>query len=170
MPRGKITLLEVWRRNRAARLKKSKDLKLWPHQLAQLRDPEVVASLAQQNAKMARLLPHTDTDAFRRFTPETLVEIERRMAEEAAEQEHRKALNIEIPEEDLPKPSKDLEAGKALPFIYGDPPPELLNIPLEELDPFYKAKKVSPVTSSYTTFLQTMFRKVDNYQPGNISF
>uniref|UniRef100_A0AAR2JA96 Sodium channel protein n=1 Tax=Pygocentrus nattereri TaxID=42514 RepID=A0AAR2JA96_PYGNA len=100
---------------------------------------------------MARLLPHTDTDAFRRFTPETLVEIERRMAEEAAEQEHRKALNIEIPEEDLPKPSKDLEAGKALPFIYGDPPPELLNIPLEELDPFYKAKKTFIVISKGNT-------------------
>ncbi|XP_036420007.1 sodium channel protein type 4 subunit alpha B isoform X3 [Colossoma macropomum] len=151
MPRGKITLLEVWRRNRAARLKKSKDLKLWPHQLAQLRDPEVVASLAQQNAKMARLLPHTDTDAFRRFTPESLVEIERRMAEEAAEQERRKALNIEIPEEDLPKPSIDLEAGKALPFIYGDPPPELLNIPLEELDPYYKAKKTFIVISKGNT-------------------
>ncbi len=51
--------------------------------------------------------------------------------------------NVEVPEEDLPKPSSDLEAGKALPFIYGDPPPNLLNVPLEELDPFYKAKKVS---------------------------
>ncbi|XP_066531401.1 sodium channel protein type 4 subunit alpha B [Hoplias malabaricus] len=146
MRERKISLLEVWRRNRAARLKKSKDLKLWPHQLTQLRDPEVVASLAQQNAKMASLLP-TGPEVFHRFTPESLVEIERRMAEEAAENERRKALNIETPEENLPKPSNDLEAGKVLPFIYGDPPPQLLNTPLEDLDPYYKAQKTYIVIS-----------------------
>ncbi len=105
----------------------------------------MVAALLQQNVKMARLLPHTGTDVFRPFTLESLAEIERRMAEEAAEQEQEqeqmKTQNVEVPEEDLPKPSSDLEAGKALPFIYGDPPPNLLNVPLEELDPFYKAKK-----------------------------
>lgn len=120
-------------------------LVLSPPCRTQLRDPEVVASLAQQNAKMAPLLLLPDTDVFRRFTPQSLVEIERRMEEEAAEQQRKKALNVEIPEEDLPKPSNDLEAGKVLPFIYGDPPPELLNVPLEELDPYYKAQKVSPV-------------------------
>ncbi|KTF90256.1 hypothetical protein cypCar_00019808 [Cyprinus carpio] len=92
---------------------------------------------------MASLLPPTGADVFHPFTLESLAEIERRMAEEAAEQEQMKAPNIEVPEEDLPKPSSDLEAGKVLPFIYGDPPPNLLNVPLEELDPFYKAKKVS---------------------------
>ncbi|XP_049895728.1 sodium channel protein type 4 subunit alpha B-like, partial [Epinephelus moara] len=46
-----------------------------------------------------------------------------------------------IAHEDLPKPASDLEAGKPLPFIYGDPPPELLNTPLEELDPFYQSQK-----------------------------
>lgn len=106
-----------------------------------MKDPEVVASLTQQNAKMASLLP--GAHVFRPFTRESLGEIERRMAEEAAEQERMKAENIEVDEEDLPKPSRDLEAGKALPFIYGDPPSKLLNVPLEELDPFYKAKKVS---------------------------
>ncbi|KFP04767.1 Sodium channel protein type 4 subunit alpha, partial [Calypte anna] len=40
------------------------------------------------------------------------------------------------------KPSTDLEAGKNLPLIYGDPPPELVGTPLEDLDPFYKDKKV----------------------------
>lgn len=48
----------------------------------------------------------------------------------------------QIAEEDLPKPASDLEAGKPLPLIYGDPPPEFLNTPLEELDPFYQSKKV----------------------------
>ncbi|KFP29530.1 Sodium channel protein type 4 subunit alpha, partial [Colius striatus] len=37
------------------------------------------------------------------------------------------------------KPSSDLEAGKNLPLIYGDPPPGL---GLEDLDPFYKDKMV----------------------------
>ncbi|KFV63245.1 Sodium channel protein type 4 subunit alpha, partial [Dryobates pubescens] len=39
------------------------------------------------------------------------------------------------------KPSRDLEAGKNLPLIYGDPPLELIGTPLEDLDPFYKDKK-----------------------------
>lgn len=103
----------------------------------------MVAALLQQNVKMACLLPPTGIDVFRPFTLESLAEIERRMAEEATEQEQMKAQNIEVAEEDLPKPSSDLEAGKSLPFIYGDPPPELLNVPIEELDPFYKAQKVS---------------------------
>nr|AAK55437.2 Nav1.4b [Sternopygus macrurus] len=151
MPKQKITLLEVWQRNRTAHVKKSEKLKLWPHQVERLRDPEVVTSLVKQNAKMVRLLPTAGPDVFRRFTPDTLVEIERRMAEEAAELQHRKSLNIEIPEDELPKPSKDLEAGKPLPFIYGDPPPEFLNIPLEELDPYYKAKKTFIVISKGKT-------------------
>jgi hypothetical protein len=56
----------------------------------------VVAFLAQQNAKMVALLPPTGTEVFRRFTLESLAEIERRMAEEAEEQERKKALNIEV--------------------------------------------------------------------------
>ncbi|KAK2916092.1 hypothetical protein Q8A67_000466 [Cirrhinus molitorella] len=143
MPKRTMNLLEVWSRNRAAHPNRAKNLKLWPHQVAQLRDPKVVAALLQQNVKMASLLPPTGTGVFRPFTLESLAEIERRMAEEAAEQEQMKAQNVEVDEEDLPKPSSDLEAGKVLPFIYGDPPPNLLNVPLEELDPFYKAQKVS---------------------------
>uniref|UniRef100_A0A8C1DMA5 Sodium channel protein n=2 Tax=Cyprinus carpio TaxID=7962 RepID=A0A8C1DMA5_CYPCA len=104
-----------------------------------------------QNVKMASLLPPTGADVFHPFTLESLAEIERRMAEEAAEQEQMKAPNIEVPEEDLPKPSSDLEAGKVLPFIYGDPPPNLLNVPLEELDPFYKAKKTFIVVTKGNT-------------------
>uniref|UniRef100_A0A8C1ZA96 Sodium channel protein n=1 Tax=Cyprinus carpio TaxID=7962 RepID=A0A8C1ZA96_CYPCA len=100
---------------------------------------------------MASLLPPTGADVFHPFTLESLAEIERRMAEEAAEQEQMKAPNIEVPEEDLPKPSSDLEAGKVLPFIYGDPPPNLLNVPLEELDPFYKAKKTFIVVTKGNT-------------------
>ncbi|XP_058624225.1 sodium channel protein type 4 subunit alpha B [Onychostoma macrolepis] len=150
MPKRKINLMEVWRRNRAAHPNRAKNLKLWPHQLAQLRDPEVVAALLQQNVKMASTPSHRHR-CVPPFTLESLAEIERRMAEEAAEQEQMKAQNVEVPEEDLPKPSSDLEAGKALPFIYGDPPPNLLNVPLEELDPFYKAKKTFIVITKGNT-------------------
>ncbi|KAG9343827.1 hypothetical protein JZ751_013208 [Albula glossodonta] len=108
---------------------------------ALLRDPGMVESLTSQNVKMASLLPPTGSDVFRRFTPESLAEIEKWAVEEEAERER---TNNTEEAKDLPKPSSDLEAGKVLPFIYGDPPPEMLNMPLEDLDPFYKAKKVSP--------------------------
>uniref|UniRef100_A0A3P9A0X8 Sodium channel protein n=1 Tax=Esox lucius TaxID=8010 RepID=A0A3P9A0X8_ESOLU len=94
------------------------------------------------------------TQVFHRFTPESLAEIERRMAEEAKEQDRKLDLNIEVAEEDLPKPSADLEAGKALPFIYGDPPAELLNTPLEELDPFYKSRKTFIVITKGNTIFR----------------
>ncbi|XP_071395262.1 sodium channel protein type 4 subunit alpha B [Centroberyx affinis] len=90
---------------------------------------------------MAPLLPPVGTDVFRRFTPASLEEIQRRHEVEEKERERRKEKNIELAEEDLPRPASDLEAGKPLPFIYGDPPPELLNTPLEELDPYYQSHK-----------------------------
>lgn len=48
----------------------------------------------------------------------------------------------QIAEEDLPTAASDLEAGKPVPFIYGDPPSEFINTPLEDLDPFYQSQKV----------------------------
>uniref|UniRef100_A0A8C7M5T3 Sodium channel protein n=1 Tax=Oncorhynchus kisutch TaxID=8019 RepID=A0A8C7M5T3_ONCKI len=86
---------------------------------------------------MVALLPPTGTDVFRHFTLESLVEIDRRMAEE-----------------DLPKPAVDLETGKILPFIYGDPPCELFNTPLEELDPFYKSHKTFIVITKRNTIFR----------------
>lgn len=128
----------------------------------------MVAALLQQNVKMARLLPHTGIDVFRPFTLESLAEIERRMAEAAAEQEQMKAQNIEVAEEDLPKPSSDLEAGKSLPFIYGDPPPKLLNVPVEELDPFYKAQKVSG--KSKIAVMSTFFLQNNSYSTKGVLY
>lgn len=76
---------------------------------------------------------------FRPFTQQSLAEIER------FREERNKAAEVGGHEEEEPAaPNADLEAGKSLPLIYGDPPPELLNTPLEDLDPFYKAQKVSP--------------------------
>uniref|UniRef100_A0A672HI11 Sodium channel protein n=1 Tax=Salarias fasciatus TaxID=181472 RepID=A0A672HI11_SALFA len=96
---------------------------------------------------MAHLLPPIGTEVFRRFTPASLDQIQQRQQAQEKEQERRKEKNIEIPEENLPKPASDLEAGKPLPFIYGDPPPEFLNTPLEELDPFYQSQKTFIVLS-----------------------
>ncbi|CDQ62833.1 unnamed protein product [Oncorhynchus mykiss] len=103
---------------------------------------------------MVTLLPPTGTEVFRHFTLESLVEIDRRMAEEAKEQERQKTLNIEVAEQDLPKPAVDLETGKILPFIYGDPPCELFNTPLEELDPFYKSHKTFIVITKRNTIFR----------------
>ncbi|XP_068606315.1 sodium channel protein type 4 subunit alpha B [Brachionichthys hirsutus] len=90
---------------------------------------------------MASLLPAVGSDVFRRFTPASLEEIRRRQEVEKQQRRRRKEKNVEIAEENLPKPISDLEAGKPLPFIYGDPPPEFLNVPLEDLDPFYRSQK-----------------------------
>lgn len=88
---------------------------------------------------MATLLPPLGTNAFRLFTRESLVEIERRA------EERRKVAEVEGHQEGEPAAANaDLEAGKNLPMIYGDPPPEMINTPLEDLDPFYEAQKVSP--------------------------
>lgn len=78
-------------------------------------------------------------ESLRPFTRESQAAIERRVMEEEARQQRNKQMEIEEPEQ---KPCSDLEAGKSLPLIYGDPPPEVIGIPLEELDPYYSDKKV----------------------------
>ncbi|XP_074972950.1 sodium channel protein type 4 subunit alpha [Phalacrocorax aristotelis] len=85
-------------------------------------------------------LPHIPgPENLRPFTPASLAAIEQRIAE--AEALKVKRQQVELPEEEEIKPSSDLEAGKNLPLIYGDPPLELIATPLEDLDPFYKDKK-----------------------------
>ncbi|KAM9215118.1 sodium channel protein type 4 subunit alpha [Leptosomus discolor] len=85
-------------------------------------------------------LPHIPgPENLRPFTPASLAAIEQRIAEAQALKVKRQ--QVELPEEEEIKPSSDLEAGKNLPLIYGDPPLELIGTPLEDLDPFYKDKK-----------------------------
>lgn len=100
---------------------------------------------------MATLLPPPGTDVFRLFTQQSLAEIER------LKEETKKAAEVggkgEEEGEEPVGPNADLEAGKSLPLIYGDPPPELLNTPLEDLDPFYKAQSVSLRTSGLTPLM-----------------
>ncbi|XP_061087082.1 sodium channel protein type 4 subunit alpha A isoform X2 [Conger conger] len=93
---------------------------------------------------MASLLPPTGTYVFRRFTPESLAEIERRM-------EKNRLNDAEGVARETLKPHKDLEAGKSLPMIYGDPPPEMLNDPLEDPDPYYKSQKTFVVITKGNT-------------------
>ncbi|XP_075036832.1 sodium channel protein type 2 subunit alpha-like [Mixophyes fleayi] len=81
-----------------------------------------------------RLVP-PGPDSFRNFTRESLRAIEKRIAEETYAQSKREN------EECDPKPNSDLEAGKTLPFIYGDIPPGMVSEPLEDLDPYYSNQK-----------------------------
>lgn len=79
-------------------------------------------------------------DSFNFFTRESLAAIERRIAEEKAKNPK---PDKKDDDENGPKPNSDLEAGKNLPFIYGDIPPDMVSEPLEDLDPYYINKKVS---------------------------
>ncbi|XP_020653693.3 sodium channel protein type 4 subunit alpha isoform X4 [Pogona vitticeps] len=79
-------------------------------------------------------------DCLRPFTRESLEAIEKRIAEREAKKlkKHHEEVLEEEPER---KPRSDLEQGRNLPLIYGDPPPELIGVPLEDLDPFYSDQK-----------------------------
>lgn len=91
---------------------------------------------------MAAMLLPTGPDGLRRFTRESLAALERRIAEEQPKKA-KGCHNTHKNTEPL-KPRADLEAGKQLPRIYGDVPPELIGIPLEDIDPFYyKNQRVS---------------------------
>uniref|UniRef100_A0A3Q0T4U2 Ion transport domain-containing protein n=1 Tax=Amphilophus citrinellus TaxID=61819 RepID=A0A3Q0T4U2_AMPCI len=95
---------------------------------------------------MVSLLPPVGMEVFRPFTVASLEEIQQQHEPEAKEQKTRK--DKKATEKNLPNPAAHLETGKPLPFIYGDPPPQFFNIPLEDLDPFYQSKKVFMVLSN----------------------
>ncbi|KAM6078965.1 sodium channel protein type 2 subunit alpha-like isoform 3-T3 [Theristicus caerulescens] len=85
------------------------------------------------------LLVPPGPESFRYFTRESLAAIEKRSAEEKAKKP--KQEHTDDDDENGPKPNSDLEAGKTLPFIYGDIPPGMVSEPLEDLDPYYINKK-----------------------------
>ncbi|XP_066484180.1 sodium channel protein type 5 subunit alpha-like [Tiliqua scincoides] len=72
-------------------------------------------------------------DNFRRFTPESLAAIEKRIAA--------KKDCKDPPPAEKPRPQLDLQAFQKLPALYGNPPPELIGEPLEDLDPYYHDHK-----------------------------
>ncbi|XP_032404158.1 sodium channel protein type 2 subunit alpha-like isoform X2 [Xiphophorus hellerii] len=124
-----MSWFEFWssRLQRAEHLMKTQQLT--PSQRNQLHGNHEVR-MELRNQRMTSLLPPVGVEVFRRFTPASLEEIE-----QEAEKNKKK------PEKDQSKPASHLQAGKPLPFIYGDPSPELLSTPLEDLDPFYQSQK-----------------------------
>ncbi|XP_070830044.1 sodium channel protein type 2 subunit alpha-like isoform X2 [Chaetodon trifascialis] len=84
---------------------------------------------------MAAMLLPTGPDGLRRFTRESLAALEQRIAEEQAK--NAKDCQDGHRNTEPSKPRVDLEAGKQLPRIFGDIPPELIGMPLEDIDPFY---------------------------------
>uniref|UniRef100_A0A8C2UDC4 Sodium channel protein n=1 Tax=Coturnix japonica TaxID=93934 RepID=A0A8C2UDC4_COTJA len=84
------------------------------------------------------LLVPPGPDSFRYFTRESLAAIEQRIAAEKAKNSKQDRKDDD---ENGPKPNSDLEAGKTLPFIYGDIPPGMVSEPLEDMDPYYINKK-----------------------------
>uniref|UniRef100_UPI0037E996B4 sodium channel protein type 2 subunit alpha-like n=1 Tax=Semicossyphus pulcher TaxID=241346 RepID=UPI0037E996B4 len=88
---------------------------------------------------MAQLLVPPGIDSFRPFSCESLKAIEKRIAEEKAKKP--KGEKKKRNDENEIKPSRDLEAGKSLPLLYGDVPRGLVSTPLEDLDPCYSNQK-----------------------------
>ncbi|KAI1237208.1 hypothetical protein IHE44_0014466 [Lamprotornis superbus] len=94
--------------------------------------------MMDENMAQALLVP-PGPESFRYFTRDSLAAIEKRSAEEKAKKP--KQEHTDDDDENGPKPNSDLEAGKTLPFIYGDIPPGMVSEPLEDLDPYYINKK-----------------------------
>ncbi|XP_076588349.1 sodium channel protein type 4 subunit alpha B-like [Chaetodon auriga] len=132
MTSRKMSFFEFWRskKERGALLEAANQLRLRPSQLRRLLGNSGVRA-ALQNTRMASLLPPVGRDVFRRFT----------QGHEDEEKRESRKKNKEVLEKDRLKPASELEAGKPLPFFYGDPPPKLLNTPLEELDPYYQSQE-----------------------------
>uniref|UniRef100_A0A8C5ING2 SCN2A protein n=1 Tax=Junco hyemalis TaxID=40217 RepID=A0A8C5ING2_JUNHY len=80
-------------------------------------------------------------DSFFYFTEESLAAIEKRIADEKFHCHQEEPADDAGHEADHLGPNNDLEAGKTLPFIYGDIPPGMVCEPLEDLDPYYINKK-----------------------------
>uniref|UniRef100_A0A8C9MV89 Sodium channel protein n=1 Tax=Serinus canaria TaxID=9135 RepID=A0A8C9MV89_SERCA len=91
------------------------------------------------------LLPGTNN--FRRFTQESLAAIKKRIA---AKKNCPKNTTEQKPEEKA-RPQLDLKAFQKLPALYGNPPPELIGEPLEDLDPYYKDHKIFIVLNKQKT-------------------
>lgn len=83
-----------------------------------------------------------ETPNFRRFTPESLVEIEKRIAAEQEAKKAKEKFRKQKDQKDKPRPQLDLKACNQLPKFYGTLPAELIGEPLEDLDPFYSTHRV----------------------------
>ncbi|KAM9235707.1 sodium channel protein type 2 subunit alpha-like isoform 9-T9 [Leptosomus discolor] len=101
----------------------------------------------------AMLVP-PGSESFFYFTKDSLAAIEKRIADETSRCDKDEHKDDGGHEENHPKPSSDLEAGKTLPFIYGDIPPGMVSEPLEDLDPYYMNKKTFIVLNKGKTIFR----------------
>ncbi|XP_008940730.1 PREDICTED: sodium channel protein type 5 subunit alpha-like, partial [Merops nubicus] len=90
------------------------------------------------------------TNNFRKFTHESLAAIEKRIA---AKRNCQRNTTDQKPEE-KPRPQLDLKAFQKLPALYGNPPPELIGEPLEDLDPYYEDSKIFIVLNKQKTIFR----------------
>ncbi|XP_060898616.1 sodium channel, voltage gated, type VIII, alpha subunit b isoform X2 [Labrus mixtus] len=96
-------------------------------------------------------------DSFKKFTPESLANIEKRIQEEKNKKPPKPrsdSSHRDTSDENELKPNSDLEAGKSVPFIYGDPPPGMIAIPLQDLDPYYQNEKTFIVINKGKTIFR----------------
>ncbi|XP_034517659.1 sodium channel protein type 10 subunit alpha isoform X1 [Ailuropoda melanoleuca] len=92
-----------------------------------------------------------ETTNFRRFTPESLVEIEKRIAAKRAAKKAKDKHREQKDQEEKCRPQLDLKACNQLPKFYGELPAELVGEPLEDLDPFYSTHRTFMVLNKGRT-------------------
>ncbi|KAM4796050.1 sodium channel protein type 8 subunit alpha [Rhinophrynus dorsalis] len=103
----------------------------------------------------AQLIAPPGPDSFKAFTRESLAAIEKRIAQEKNKKPPKQdSSHRDDDDENKPKPNSDLEAGKNVPFIYGDVPSELVAVPIEDLDPFYLNQKTFIVLNKGKTIFR----------------
>ncbi|XP_062420021.1 sodium channel, voltage gated, type VIII, alpha subunit b isoform X1 [Pungitius pungitius] len=105
----------------------------------------------------APLIAPPGPDSFKKFTPESLANIEKRINEEKNKKPPKPrsdSSHRDTSDENEAKPNSDLEAGRSLPFIYGDVPKGMSGVPLEDLDPYYLNTKTFIVLNSGKTIFR----------------
>ncbi|XP_062426842.1 sodium channel protein type 5 subunit alpha-like [Rhea pennata] len=102
---------------------------------------------------MDPLLWLPETNSFRRFTPESLAAIEKKIAERKNRQNKDKEESQQVKEDKL-NPQLDLKTCKKLPSLYGDLPEELIGEPLEDFDPYYSDHKTFMVLNKRRTIFR----------------
>ncbi|NXQ42212.1 SCNAA protein, partial [Catharus fuscescens] len=96
----------------------------------------------------------SETNSFRRFTPESLAAIEERIANKKKEKVEVKGKNKDQGAEKKLTPQLDLKICKTLPSLYGDIPAELVGEPLEDFDPYYSDHKTFMVLNKRRTIFR----------------
>ncbi|XP_068101717.1 sodium channel protein type 2 subunit alpha-like [Hyperolius riggenbachi] len=87
-------------------------------------------------------------DSFRLFTRESIEAIKKRISVEKYEKSKQRN------EKKHSTPKRALEAGRTLPFSYGDVPPRMVSQPLEDLDPYYANQQTFIVLNKEKTIFR----------------